>query len=112
MLRILTAALAALWAGAGLAHSCTVIAIDPVTGTGAVSGYVLDGRPLCYFLDRTGLSGEARLITENACFTAQGLADCTRAYAFHAGDGGFRFFVQQDRLRATHEYFTLRLTLF
>ena len=111
MARFLLAALVASWAATAQAQSCTVIPISPETAIGEVSGYVLDGRPLCYFLDRTQRTGHARLFAENACFTPEGLADCTSDYTFTAGASGFRFFVAQDRLRAQHEFFTLRLTL-
>lgn len=111
MKAFVVAALAVLFAGAGHAQSCTIVPVAPQTGIGEVSGYVLDGRPLCYFYDRASGSGTAELFAENACFTPEGLSDCTRSFAFRAGPNGFRFFVEQDRLEARAEYFTLRLTL-
>ena len=104
------AALAALWAGPVLAQSCTVVTLSPETGTGEVSGYVLANERLCYFNDQINQSGRASLFAENACFTPEGLADCTREFVFNTGSRGFRFFVEQDQLRAGHEAFTLRLT--
>ncbi len=112
MRKLIAAAFAVFWAGAALAQSCTVVPVSPETGIGEISGYVLDGRPLCYFYDRATGTGEARLFAENACFTPEGYADCTRDFTFNTGANGFRFFVQQDQLMARHEAFTLRLTLY
>ncbi len=104
------AALAALWAGPGIAESCTVVTLSPDTGTGEVSGYVLTNEPLCYFNDRLHQSGRATLIADNACMVPGGGGNCTREIRFNTGDRGFRFIVHQDQLRAGHEFFTLRLT--
>ena len=106
------AALAAFLAGPANSQSCTVVSISPDTWSGEVSGYVLDSQPLCYFYDRADGTGFAELISGNACFIPEGLADCTRSFNFTARGNGFRFFVHQDRLQAGHEHFTLRLTLY
>lgn len=114
MLRPLIAAVvvAACTNGAAVAQSCTVIPISHETGTGAISGYVLDNRDLCYFIDQTGLSGEARLITDNACFTVPGVGDCTRHATFNSGSSGAWFHVEQQLLQAQHAPFTLQISLY
>lgn len=105
-------AMAAGATGAAQAQSCTVIPISHETRSGAISGYVLDNRDLCYFIDQTGLRGEARLLTDNACFTVPGVGDCTRQAAFDSGQSGAWFHVEQQLLQAQHAPFTLQITLY
>ncbi len=96
---------------AASAQSCTLIPFSPDIGGGSISGFVLDGRPLCYFLDWTHSTGTARLISDNACLVADGLADCSRVYDFAIGANGLSLFVHQDRLQANHARFTLDVAL-
>ena len=110
-IHVLAAVVAAVLAGPANSQSCTVVSISPYAGAGEVSGFVLDGEPLCYFVDRANITGDAVLFAENACFIPEGLADCTRAFTFTSGRNGFRFLVHQERLQAGHARFTLRLTL-
>lgn len=111
---LLAALLTALPAPAS-AQSCTLVDMAPESAsgaaTGSVSGYVLDGPPLCYFIDRPGVSGTARLLGDNACFVADDGGDCTRDHRFRVGAGGLRVMVYQERLAAGHAYFTLQIAL-
>lgn len=114
MFRPLIAAIALAAAGTGAvqAQSCTVVPISHETGSGTVSGYVLDQPKLCYFIDQTGLRGEARLHADNACFTAPGVGGCTNHATFNSGQTGALFYVEQQLLQVQPSRFTLEITLF
>lgn len=113
MFRVIVALFLGLWASHAVAQSCSEIRFASGASSGAVSGHVTDGRPLCFtFGSGAGQTAQLQISgSENACFTVDGVVDCRYDFSFTTQPRTYTVNVFQILRSTASEDFTLRLTI-
>ena len=95
------------------AQTCEEIRFAPGAVSGAVSGQVAEGLPLCFSF-AAGSGQTARLTlsgSQNVCFNVRGMVDCQDDFSFRTAARSYEVLVHQLFRGPGRETFQLQLSI-